>query len=96
MKNAIQSIPENIKGIIDISIKKESNYSIIKIHDNGKGIPEDLHESIFVPNFTTKTSGAGLGLAITRNIVENFKGSIWFESTVNKGTTFFIKIPLVK
>lgn len=96
IKNAIQAIPENRDGIIDIDLRKESDACIIKISDNGKGIPEDLTDSIFVPNFTTKSSGAGLGLAITKNIVENFKGEIWFESKVDFGTTFYIYIPLVR
>ena len=93
IKNSIQAIPEHVKGKIEIGIKKQNGAAIIYIQDNGKGIPENLKDSIFVPNFTTKTSGAGLGLAITRNIVENFKGEIWFHSSPNIGSTFFIKIP---
>lgn len=96
VKNAIQSIPETRKGVINIELHKEQNACIIVIADNGKGIPDEFKESIFVPNFTTKSSGAGLGLAITKNIVANFKGKIWFESEANLGTTFYIKIPLVK
>jgi signal transduction histidine kinase len=96
IKNAIQSIPEEKTGKINIELKKDNDWALISIEDNGKGIPENLKESIFVPNFTTKTSGAGLGLAITRNIVENFKGKIGFESETNKGSTFYIKIPLYK
>lgn len=94
IKNSIQAIPENRKGLIDIDLKKNNGTAIITIKDNGKGISENLNESIFVPNFTTKSSGTGLGLAIARNIVENFKGEIWFESEVDKGTRFFIRIPL--
>jgi two-component system, NtrC family, nitrogen regulation sensor histidine kinase NtrY len=95
VKNAIQSIPENQQGIIDISLLKETKACVIKIADNGKGIPEALKDNIFVPNFTTKSSGAGLGLAITKNIVENFKGQIWFESKESKGTIFYIRIPVL-
>lgn len=96
IKNAIQAIPENIEGKITIILKQESDSAIIIINDNGKGIPTDLTERIFVPSFTTKSSGAGLGLAITKNIVENFKGKIWFDSKVNIGTSFYIKIPIVQ
>lgn len=95
LKNAIQAIPENINGEIDLHIRTENQEATISIKDNGKGIPIHVRDSIFVPNFTTKSSGAGLGLAITKNIVENFNGEIWFESTVGVGTTFFIKIPLI-
>lgn len=94
VKNAIQSIPENQHGKIDISLKKEQGACIIGISDNGRGIPEALKDNIFVPNFTTKSSGAGLGLAITKNIVENFRGAIWFESEEGRGTDFYIRIPL--
>jgi signal transduction histidine kinase len=96
IKNAIQAVPENGKGKIIIEIVDEIESAIVKISDNGKGIPDNLKESIFVPNFTTKTSGAGLGLAITKNIVENFKGEIWFTSEPEVGTTFYIRIPVLK
>ncbi len=96
IRNAIQSIPEQKKGIIKIEIEKNTTYALIKVIDNGKGIPENLRDSIFMPNFTTKSSGAGLGLAITKNIVENFKGDIWFTSEIEKGSTFFISIPIAE
>lgn len=96
IRNAIQSIPEQKKGIIKVEIEKNSTYAIVKVIDNGKGIPENLRDSIFMPNFTTKSSGAGLGLAITKNIVENFKGEIWFTSEIENGSTFFISIPVAE
>jgi signal transduction histidine kinase len=52
-------------------------------------------DKIFQPYFTTKTSGTGLGLAMTKKIIEFWKGQIWFETMKGKGTTFFIKMPLV-
>lgn len=95
IKNAIQSIPaDGREGVVRIELEWAKEAVIVKIVDNGRGIPENFKESIFVPNFTTKTSGAGLGLAITRNIVENFNGEIWFTSEVEKGTIFYVKIPL--
>ncbi len=96
IRNALQSIPDTRKGEIKISIEEETNFAVVKVSDNGKGIPDNLKESIFMPNFTTKSSGAGLGLAITKNIVEGFKGDIWFTSETDKGSTFFIRIPVVK
>lgn len=96
IRNALQSIPEQKKGVIKIEIERSTTFAIVKVTDNGKGIPENLRDSIFMPNFTTKTSGAGLGLAITKNIVENFKGEIWFTSEIEKGSTFFISIPFVE
>lgn len=95
VRNAIQSIPDDRPGKIEILLNREGQFGTIAITDNGKGIDDALHESIFMPNFTTKTSGTGLGLAITKNIVQNFRGEIWFESKAGYGTTFYIKIPLI-
>ena len=61
----------------------------ITISDNGPGIPADIQEKIFRPNFTTKSNGNGLGLAISKHIVEGSGGRIDF-STSEKGTTFYI------
>ena len=58
--------------------------------DNGKGISDDLKDLIFEPKFTTKTSGMGLGLAITKNIIEAYNGSISFTSKEGKGTVFTV------
>ncbi|MBI2280342.1 MAG: GHKL domain-containing protein [Bacteroidetes bacterium] len=92
IKNAIQAIPENQKDKIEVVAGCKKNNYIITITDNGGGIPKELQEKIFTPNFTTKTTGMGLGLAMVKNIVENLNGTIDF-TTSNKGTTFKIEIP---
>ncbi len=94
IKNAIQAIPENKRGKIDVIMEKLHETVVVKIVDNGVGIPEEKQSSIFVPNFTTKNSGMGLGLAISRNIVENAKGSITFETEEHVGTTFYVELPM--
>ncbi|KAF0237247.1 MAG: integral membrane sensor signal transduction histidine [Prolixibacteraceae bacterium] len=94
MKNAIQSIPENRKGKIKISLNRREHVAIITVSDDGQGIPFELRNKLFSPSFTTKTSGMGLGLAIVKNIVENFSGRVWFETELEKGTTFYIEIPV--
>jgi len=66
----------------------------MSVNDNGSGISLELQDKLFEPSFTTKSSGMGLGLAITKKIIENFKGEIWFQSNQEDGTTFFIKLPL--
>jgi nitrogen fixation/metabolism regulation signal transduction histidine kinase len=91
--NAIQSIPEDRKGKIDVSLEKQNNMAIVKIKDNGRGIPDELKDKMFTPNFTTKSSGMGLGLAITKNIIENIHGQISFETSPGKGTTFILELP---
>ncbi|MFV8346287.1 sensor histidine kinase [Flavobacterium sp. ZB4P13] len=95
-KNAIQSIPEQQenKSII-VSVKKELNNVLITVADNGIGIqPKDI-DRIFEPKFTTKSSGMGLGLGIIKNIIENYKGTITFETELGKGTTFIVSLPII-
>ena len=94
IKNGIQAIPPERAGIIEIIMKRREHMVVISVADNGSGIPEELREKMFSPNFTTKTSGMGLGLAIVKNIVENFSGRIWYETITNKGTTFYLEIPV--
>jgi nitrogen fixation/metabolism regulation signal transduction histidine kinase len=96
VKNAIQAIPEERRGRIDISLLKRDDKAIISIMDNGSGIPNDMRDRVFSPNFTTKSSGTGLGLAICANIVETFNGKIYFATNPEEGTTFFIEIPLMR
>ncbi|MDG1475531.1 MAG: ATP-binding protein [Vicingaceae bacterium] len=93
IKNAIQAIPSTIEGKIDVVITEEELNYIVEIKDNGSGISEDKKDKIFVPNFTTKSTGMGLGLAMVKNIIENANGSIWFETKEEIGTSFFIKFP---
>ena len=94
IKNAIEAIPDFRKGNIEIVLSTAGKNVYINVKDNGKGIPEDLRERIFNPNFTTKSSGTGLGLAFVKQAIENMYGSIRFETEQNKGTTFYIILPL--
>jgi signal transduction histidine kinase len=93
IKNAIQSIPENKKGLIEIVLRYKNNQIEISITDNGSGISDEAVDKIFVPNFTTKTGGMGLGLAMVKNIIESANGRIWFETKNAQGTTFHISLP---
>ncbi|RYZ19246.1 MAG: HAMP domain-containing histidine kinase, partial [Chitinophagaceae bacterium] len=68
----------------------------VLVSDNGEGIPDDMRGKIFTPNFTTKTSGTGLGLAMCKSIVEQAGGRIWFETEKGRGTTFFVELPLAE
>ena len=92
IKNAIQAIPENQEGRIDIKLEREKSCFLISIKDNGTGIPTKVQERIFAPNFTTKSSGMGLGLAMVKNIIEGLGGEIWFETKERLGTTFFVRL----
>lgn len=95
VKNAIQSIPENqeIKSVVVEILKEDTNF-VLKISDNGIGISTENAAYIFEPKFTTKNSGMGLGLAIIKKIIENYNGSITFESEEEKGTLFTVKLPI--
>ncbi len=94
LENAKQAIPSDRMGNIEVFLRAENNDAIITVTDNGEGIPEDVTKKIFQPYFTTKTSGTGLGLAMTKKILEFWKGEIWFETVPGEGTTFFIRLPL--
>lgn len=92
--NAVESIPENKKGIIDIEIFSHSNNVIVSISDNGQGISAENLPRIFEPFFTTKKISKGLGLAAVQNIIYSHKAQIDVSSQVNKGSAFTIIFPL--
>lgn len=95
VKNAIQSIPEQENKRVAVTVKKQDNNVLISVEDNGVGIrPEDINR-IFEPKFTTKNSGMGLGLGIIKNIIENYKGTITFETEFGKGTKFTVSLPII-
>jgi nitrogen fixation/metabolism regulation signal transduction histidine kinase len=93
IKNALQAIPDEQLGQVLITLNEEDNCLVVQITDNGMGISEDQKRMIFVPNFTTKTSGMGLGLAMVKNILETMQASISFHSVEHEGTTFEIRFP---
>ncbi len=94
IQNAIQAVPEDKMAIIEVEEELRGNKILVKVKDNGLGIPEQMRSKIFTPNFTTKTSGTGLGLAMCKGIVEQAKGEIWFETKAGEGSTFFVELPL--
>lgn len=94
-KNAIEASKGKKKHKIDIMVDLyNENWVRILIKDNGYGIPEDVIPSIFKPNFTTKSSGTGLGLAFVKQTVTGIGGSIRFITKANSGTTFIITLPI--
>jgi len=96
IQNGLQAVPEGRVPHISITEALLDDYVLIKVSDNGVGISEELQPMIFVPRFTTKTSGTGLGLAMCKRIVEQKNGEIYFETIPDESTTFFVKLPLVK
>jgi two-component system, NtrC family, nitrogen regulation sensor histidine kinase NtrY len=93
-KNAIEAAASVAKCIIKVTITNDHERVSIAVEDNGKGIDVSLQDKIFVPNFTTKSSGTGLGLAFVKQAVENAGGTIEFRSLAEVGTTFYLNFPL--
>ncbi|MBW4890425.1 two-component sensor histidine kinase [Mucilaginibacter sp. HMF5004] len=94
LKNSIEAIPPERKGLVEITYTIKPGEEIyIQVKDNGNGIPEPLRERIFVPNFTTKSSGTGLGLALVKNAITYAGGSISFDTILNEGTIFYLTFP---
>gem|GEM_PF-72241 len=96
IKNSIEAAISKRKCNIDIRISyDEINYVAIAVQDNGHGINPEAREKLFQPNFTTKSSGTGLGLAFVKQAMEGMGGNIRYETHVGKGTTFYLQVPAV-
>jgi len=98
LSNALKYTPA--KGQITITVSKDKSNIKIEVRDTGFGIPKNQQDKIFTKLFRAdnvkekETDGTGLGLYIVKSVIEQFGGKIWFESEENKGTTFFINIPI--
>lgn len=91
--NAKQAKSDERDLMINIDIEQHARKIIIKVEDNGIGIPTEMFERIFEPNFTSKNSGMGLGLSMVRKMVEDYQGQIEVQSHVGKGSVFTITFP---
>ena len=90
--NALQAI--DLNGKIAVSVERRDENAVIEVADTGRGIPADHLPNIFRPFYTTKGDGTGLGLSLARRIIEDHQGRIDVTSTVGKGTTFAVVLPL--
>ncbi|GAB3426228.1 sensor histidine kinase [Niabella aquatica] len=93
--NAIEAARPEGNCRIEVYERIADKKVYVSISDNGVGIADAMKNKIFTPNFTTKSSGTGLGLAMCKTIVEQAGGDISFETSVDSGTTFHIELPLV-
>jgi signal transduction histidine kinase len=91
----MQACENEENPIIDVVVLSEKNNLKITVTDNGKGISEKVKDLIFEPKFTTKSSGMGLGLAMIKNIIEAYDGTISFTSEVGIGTVFTVILPKI-
>ena len=100
ISNAIKYTPDNGTVSVSIQLEADKRNVHITVKDSGYGIPKDQHEKIFTKLFRAdnvkvrETDGTGLGLYIVKSIIDHSRGKIWFESEVNKGTTFHVTIPV--
>lgn len=94
LQNAVQSVPKDRNIKIEIISKAVDGNAVVSVKDNGSGIPLSMQSKIFTPNFTTKSSGTGLGLAMCKGIVEKVNGTISFETRDGEWTIFYVTIPL--
>jgi two-component system, NtrC family, nitrogen regulation sensor histidine kinase NtrY len=94
VKNAVQAIPIGREGNINMKLISSEGNCLITITDDGSGILPEQQAKIFSPNFTTKSAGMGLGLAMVKNIIDISGGRIWFKSIPDKGTSFYVELPL--
>ena len=93
VKNATQAIGSKPDGKIEVTLTDTGTAFLISVKDNGKGIKDEDKDRIFLPNFTTKSGGSGVGLSLTYNIVQAAGGTITFESQEGKGAEFIIELP---
>ena len=94
LTNALQAIPTDRPGRIRFSTRADAGSAVALVTDNGTGIDAEAQARVFQPSFSTKTSGMGLGLAISRRAVEAAGGTIAFATTVGEGTTFTVRLPM--
>lgn len=95
IKNSIQAIGDK-PGLIEVSVENLRHFYRIQISDNGCGIKEEDKKKVFFPNFTTKSSGMGVGLSVAHDIIQGLGGEINFQSDEGTGTVFRIDIPVLK
>jgi signal transduction histidine kinase len=92
IKNAIQAFEDQEDKSIELKAAlNEKSRPLIAIKDNGTGIDPEAMEKIFIPFFTTKKTGSGIGLSLSRQIMRQHQGTLTVKSTVGKGTEFFMR-----
>lgn len=94
IKNALQAIPDGRKGRVELFTSMHAGSALAEVRDNGSGIAQADRDRIFQPSFTTKSSGMGLGLAMVQRMVEQAGGRVWFNTEEDRGTSFFVALPM--
>jgi signal transduction histidine kinase len=92
IQNGAQAMPEG--GALTVVVEENRKFAVVRISDEGHGIPDEIREKIFDLYFTTKSGGSGIGLAMTYRILQLHYGSIEVQSNPGRGTEFLLRIPL--
>ncbi len=95
LKNAIEACEEALSPLIEVEAVRKNSMIIISVTDNGCGIVPEAIDRVFVPFFTTKSKGSGIGLSLCRQVMNRHGGSISVDSQVEKGTSFVLRFPIV-
>ena len=99
IRNSLQAIEskdgKNYKGAVVIDTSMSNSYYCVKIKDNGVGMDEEVMNKLFEPYFSTKSKGMGLGLMITKKIIDDMKGKIHVKSKPNKGTEVEMRFKMI-
>jgi signal transduction histidine kinase len=91
MRNAVEATPRG--GTVLLRTAREQQFAVLILQDTGRGMPQEVVEKVFVPFYTTKIGGTGLGMVFVRQIVDEHRGVITLESQVGRGTTVTIRLP---
>jgi signal transduction histidine kinase len=92
IQNGAQAM--NMGGTLRVVLEEDRKTAVLRVSDEGPGIPEEIREKIFDLYFTTKSGGSGIGLAMTYRILQFHHGSVEVKSEVGRGTEFLLRIPL--
>ena len=91
VRNAVEATPRG--GTVLLRTAREQQFAVLILQDTGRGMPQEVVEKVFVPFYTTKIGGTGLGMVFVRQIVDEHRGVITLESQVGRGTTVTIRLP---
>jgi signal transduction histidine kinase len=95
LRNAVEAVEHKQGGKVTLTARLDGEFVEFDFIDNGEGIPQEAKQHLFTEYFTTKHNGTGLGLTIVKQLIENYGGTISFESVQGQGTIFRVRFPVV-